>query len=166
VQAGFSKVLFALKENNKNLGIKIKEVTQFDSTYNIGYFLQPDSFLELDEVSDTEIKFLLDEIKTSGLYDFIVIDLSSNLNYKNITLMEESDEIIVVITPELIAINKLDNFLKDILLQGEKRGTDFLKKIVLILNQWEESNHNSQKFNMLSNNLSKIGKRNSTGYKK
>jgi len=158
IQSSFSKVLFALKENDEKLNMKIKEITQYETIHNIGYFLPPDNSLELDEVSSAEIKLLLDEIKLTGLYDIVLIDLPSSFNYKNLTVMEESDEIIIITTPDWIAINKLESFLKDAQTHEKKRNIDFLGRMTLIMNRWEENIFNNQNLKVLGYNLSKIGK--------
>lgn len=157
-QYSLSKVLFALKQEDDNLNKMIKQATQYDNDYNIGYFLPPDSFLELDELDSSGMKRLLEEIKQSGLFDVILIDLPCSFNYKNIALMEESHEILVIVTPEGIVLNKLTKFLKDIQLHQKIIAAGFLDKMTIIGNRWEEIHSDNPVYETLKHNLSTIGK--------
>jgi len=157
-QGDFSKLLFALKQRDEELSLKVKEVINYDDSGNIGYFPPPDSFLELDELDSSEIRLLLEELKQSGLFDIILMDLSSSFNYKSLTLIEESHEVIVVTTPDRIAVNKLISFLNDISLQQRRKGINFLDKILLVMNRWQENATNNQLLMVLNQNLSMKGK--------
>ncbi|HHV96012.1 MAG TPA: AAA family ATPase [Clostridiaceae bacterium] len=157
-QGDFSKLLFALKQKDEDLILKVKEAIHYDYSGNIGYFSPPDSFLEFDELDSSELKLLLEELIQSGLFDIILLDLSSSYNYKTLSLIEESHEVIMVTTPERIAVTKLIGFLNDIGLHQKKRGINFLDKIFLVMNRWQENAMESRHLETLNRNLSIIGK--------
>lgn len=84
-----SQILFHAKEKNNNLALKIEASKCIDSKYGIHYFPMVDSPLDIEDMSWEELGFLLETIKTMGLYDFIFIDMTSCFNRINARLLEE-----------------------------------------------------------------------------
>ncbi|NMB95217.1 MAG: hypothetical protein GYA02_01175, partial [Clostridiaceae bacterium] len=154
----FSKALFALKQEDEKLSLLVKEAIKYVGVGNIGYFPPPDSFSEMDELEFSDIKLLLEEIKQSGSFNIILLDLSSSFSFKYLALMEECHEIIVLTTPDRISVSKLISFLNDICLHQKKRGINFLDKMILVMNRWQENTINNQNLKELNHILSSMGK--------
>lgn len=157
-QGCFSKALFALKQEDEKLSLLVKEAIKYVGVGNIGYFPPPDSFSEMDELDFSDIKLLLEEIKQSGSFNIILLDLSSSFSFKYLALMEECHEIIVLTTPDRISVSKLISFLNDICLHQKKRGINFLDKMILVMNRWQENTINNQNLKELNHILSSMGK--------
>lgn len=132
-----SNVIFAIKGKNKNLSARIEAAKFSDVVYNVHYIMPPDSALEMAEILPDDAVCLLHHITDSGYYDVVFIDMTSILDEKNISLMEESDEVILVHTPGRISKQKLIHFFKELKLY-RNRDIDLSKKVTLIVNKYEE----------------------------
>ncbi|HHY23883.1 MAG TPA: hypothetical protein GX527_06550, partial [Clostridiaceae bacterium] len=134
----FSGIIFAIKERDKNLPIKIEGIKFIDSVHDIHYLPPPDSALEMEEMLPEEIKCLLYYIRCTGYYNIVFADLSSELNSRNIAVMEESDEIILIHTPNYISKSKIIGFCKEIERYQKRKGLNLFKKITLVVNKYDE----------------------------
>lgn len=135
----FSNIIFAMKERDKNLHMKVEGVKFTDSTYDIHYILPPDSALEMEEIQPEEVSYYLNEVRSTGNYNIIFADLSSTLDLKSITVMEESDEIILVCIPDYISRLKIISFYKEIQLYQKRKGINLLEKMTLVINKYDEN---------------------------
>jgi len=88
--------LFFLKENNKNLALKIEGSRSIDSTTGVHYFLPPENVFDLDELTSDEIKRLIGQFKAMESYDVVIADTGSELNNVSISLLESSDLVFCV----------------------------------------------------------------------
>ena len=89
--------------------------------HDIHYLPPPDSVLEMEEMLPEEIKCLLYYIRCTGYYNIVFADLSSELNSRNIAVMEESDEIILIHTPNYISKSKIIGFVRKLSVTKKKR---------------------------------------------
>lgn len=156
------------KINYKSLIIKVDK--------NLNIFCGIDLFFnEKNEIENNKLKNILDELKNN--YEYIILDLTSNINYKFIkTILISSNKIIFLLEPNLIEIKKSNNileiFLNDFNLDVDKIKILFNKtnKYMLAENILEELFSNfkiignikySEKYNELINykNFENINKK-------
>ncbi|NSW91269.1 MAG: AAA family ATPase [Firmicutes bacterium] len=135
----FSSIIFAIKEKDKNLHVKIEGIKFSDAAYNIHYIPPSDSALEMEEMLPDEVKYLLHQITLTGYYDIIFVDLNSSLNEKNMAVMEESDEVILIHAPDLVSKQKVISFYKELQIYRQKKGLNLHDKIVLAVNKYDDS---------------------------
>ncbi|NLC67948.1 MAG: AAA family ATPase [Clostridiaceae bacterium] len=135
----FSTIILAAKEKNKNLYAKIEGMKLVDAVHNIHYLLPPDSSLEVEEMLPDEIKYLLREITLTGYYDVVFADLDSSLAVRNLAVMEESDNIILVHTPGIVSRQKILGFYKELGIYRRLKGVNLQEKLVLVVNRYDES---------------------------
>ncbi|WP_026476470.1 AAA family ATPase [Alkaliphilus transvaalensis] len=109
-----SNLFYLVKEQKKNLITKLSSMQIKDHGTQINYIDPFDSALEWDEIKEDDIDFLLKEIQNSGLYDYIIVDLSSNFDLRNIKAMTLSTSIIFVLQYNLTSKAKGEGFLKEI----------------------------------------------------
>lgn len=135
----FSNIIFAIKERDKNLSAKIEGIKFTDTVYDIHYMPPPDSALEMEELLPEEIKCLLHHVRSTGYYDIVFVDLSSTLSLRNIAVMEESDEIILIYTPDYVSKFKVKSFYKEIELYQKRKGLNLLNKITFVVNKYDKN---------------------------
>lgn len=80
-QYGISDVIFALKSKKANLSMKLESCVKKDSR-GVFFFSQPQNALDLTELSTEELCQLISELKATGLYEYIILDLDFNMNLK------------------------------------------------------------------------------------
>jgi len=85
--SGLSDIFFYLKEQGNNISLKIESVKSTDLSKKIQYFAPPNGITEIDDMTPNELCDLVFRIKQMAHYDFIVIDMSSSFNARNIALL-------------------------------------------------------------------------------
>ena len=78
-----------------------------DNLYYMNSFRTPNDLLDL---SAEEIKEFVQKLKTSGLFDYIIFDLDSGIDEKNLKLLDEMDTIAVVGADGDTSTKKLELF--------------------------------------------------------
>ncbi|MTI47474.1 MAG: hypothetical protein FH761_06515 [Firmicutes bacterium] len=136
----FSEVIYYMKEKKKNLSIKIEAIANRDSINKIHFFAPPESSIDLKSSSVEEITLLLEKLKDLSQYDVIVIDMSSDLNDQNLSILAESNEIFLVVEQNKTSIEKLNSFIKDIEIISSRRDVRILEKTNVILNKYDPKN--------------------------
>lgn len=71
-------VVYAVKSKRSNLSMKLESFAITDSA-NVDYFAAPKNPMDLHEMNDEDVELLISELKSMGLYDFIVIDADFNI---------------------------------------------------------------------------------------
>ena len=132
-----SHIFYYLKEKSRNLNIKIEAVRMEDRDSGIHYFAPPDSAREFEEISPEEIKLLIQQLKQMNYYDVVYIDMSSSFGEKNIAILEECDEILLLQTQQMIAKIKINSLIKELSNIKVKDDCSLADKVSIILNKYD-----------------------------
>lgn len=130
-----SNILFFLKENNKNLSLKIEGSRSIDGTTGVHYFLPPENIFDFDELTSDEIIRLIGQLRTMECYDVVVADVGTVLNDVSISLLEESDLVFCVLPYDTASKIKLATLLKAFEILNKRKGLNLMDKAELILNK-------------------------------
>lgn len=107
---GLSDIFYYIKGNSKDLSSKVNNLICHDSQYGISYFRPLLNPMESDEISEEDIDRLILELKDSGRFDAIIIDTDPVINKKIMSIMDNSDAIILVASGDAIDGFKLQSF--------------------------------------------------------
>lgn len=134
-----SNMLFYLKENNKNLALKIEGCRSVDPATGVHFFNRPGNIFDTDDLTQEELDRLFNQFKSMGCYDRLVIDIPSDLNGTNISILDKSDVIFLV-----LPCNHLSRLKADVMLEGfeileKRRGIRLLNKLELVINKYDNS---------------------------
>jgi cellulose biosynthesis protein BcsQ len=122
----FSKLLYYVKSNQKQLLTRFEQLKQHDPSTKIDFFEPLTNPEEILEMNMEEIGQIITSIVQSNLYDLIVIDLDSTTHQKNISAMLKSDVIIWLVTDDIHIIDKTQLLLRELKrLLGEDYATVF-----------------------------------------
>ncbi|WP_165769127.1 AAA family ATPase [Virgibacillus profundi] len=112
------EVFYYLKNNVERLISKIELLKSRDSLTNIEYFSLPVLPEEMEIITSEQINILIQALKETQNYDYIIIDLDSSIHERNIAAMENSDEVFWVLNSDEASLAKsqyiLDNDVLDI----------------------------------------------------
>ncbi len=131
-----SNILYYLKDNSKNMQLRIEGAKLFDTEYNLHYFCPPESLLDLQDSKSEELKTLLDEFRSMSQYDIVFIDMSSSFDDKNIAILDACDEILLVLPQDAVSDIKIELFSKEMNILKERKGLDLSDKINMVLNKY------------------------------
>jgi len=132
----FSNIIYHLKEKDGNLALKIEGARCIHEQSNVHYFPPPDSIVEFDELFPGELERLIRQFKAMGRYDIVFVDMSSSLDKRNLTLLEESDEIFLILTPDPVCEAKAKALFSEIDLLSQKNRLSFHSKLTVVLNKY------------------------------
>ncbi len=131
-----SELLYFIKEGNSNLRVKMDVIRKVDENTGVQYISPFNSCLDKIELQCEDIKMLFEELRKLEEYDYIIIDLDSNIDKTTISIFEEVDKIIVIAIEEMIAVRKIENFAKELTRMSEIYNMDYIEdKILLISNK-------------------------------
>ena len=134
---GLSTALYYLQEKKKNLNLKIAALKKTDSHSQIHYFTPTDSVLDLWEDLEDALTKLIQLLRDSGSYDYIFVDLSSQFSANNIAVLEASDVVLLISTPEPISQLKVKLLQTELTRYKARSNSCILERIYLVWNKCE-----------------------------
>ena len=131
-----SNILYYLRDNSKNLQLRIEAAKLIDHEYNLHYFCPPESLLDLQDSKPEELKTLLNQFRSMGQYDIVFVDMSSSFDDRNISILDACDEIMLVLPQDAVSDIKVELFSNEMDILKKRKGIDFSNKINLVLNKY------------------------------
>lgn len=114
-----SDIFLALKTKGMQVGIKLKESIQLESTAGFYYISGVESISEYEEVDGDDMRKLLEAVRELSCYDLVILDQSSGFTEKTKVILEAADTIFVPITAEEGSTSKLLRLLGESSLHGQ-----------------------------------------------
>lgn len=142
-EQSLSYALYYVKEKNKNLGFKLNSLKSTDPCTGVHYFCPPQNVLELDEISIDEYETLINELKSSGNYDAIFIDMSSSFDNKTVSMFKLCDRVVVTSTGDPPAKQRFDILLDNLERLNQAREWGLTDKTIYVLNKYNSDIHES-----------------------
>jgi MinD-like ATPase involved in chromosome partitioning or flagellar assembly len=133
-EINLTHIFYYLKENNMNLKLKIQTSRLCDQVTKIHYFAPPESCREIHELEVEDLNRFLMELRNLEEYDYIFIDMSSELTENNFTVLNNSDEIIFIITPDIMTSIKCSSLVREFEIMGTS-SSSIEERIRLVLNK-------------------------------
>ena len=106
-QYSMSDILLALKSKKANLQMKLEGCVRQDAS-GVFFFCETGVALDQMELENEEVFRLLTELRLSGQYDYIVLDLTFALDRDTVRLYSQMDAVIWVSSGTDIAERKLE----------------------------------------------------------
>lgn len=131
-----SEVLYHIKNKSKNLSLKIEGIISTDPLSKVNYISPPESIIDINECTQQEVNILIDAVNHLNKYDYVFVDMYSDLDMKNISILSKSDQILLIITPDVLSILKAKQFLKDIEILSKRLKDNIIDKVSIIINKY------------------------------
>lgn len=141
-QADFGDIIYAIKSKKTNIGLKI-ESTVRESKDKVHFFAPTKTILDVNELKNNEILQLVNEIRTLGTYEYIVIDIDFSLDERTMMFWRECDALVMVSDGSEISNLKLGRAYQAFQIFEQQNNTIRLDKMKLIYNKF--SNKTSRK---------------------
>lgn len=126
----FSDLIINVKEGSWEFDEVLKEVLIKYEDIEMYYINPIDSILDLEDMSAEDMKDLANNLIKTGLFDYIIIDLPSELNSKYYDMFNKSINTVMTMGQDLISSYKVDTMLKQL---------DDISKFKFIINMYSES---------------------------
>lgn len=131
---GLDELIYALKSRRNTLELKIESSVSRDGTGTF-YFKECANPMDLQTLSQEDIKELLKAIEALKIYDKVMIDLGNSLHDKEITVMSMANRVIMVMDYSEIAAYKLQRYLEFVRAAEEVKKLDIISKIHIYFNK-------------------------------
>lgn len=140
----FSNVIYHLKGKNGSLGLKLEGAKCCDPETGVYFFAPPENVLDMEELTADDISRLITELKASGLYDMVFIDMPSGLNQRNIAIFRTSDAILMIHTAQDKSIVKMKALQNGFEMLERKHGGGLSDKRVNVINLYGRTCFNNE----------------------
>lgn len=127
----FSRMLVAIDDIDAGL---LEALRRKERSTGLYYYTLPDSCLEFSELAESKITNLFQKIIGSGLYDVIVLDLSSEFNGSNLALMNLCDNICFLAGNNPVSEFKIKRFEEEINVLGSANTMSITEKLIFVIN--------------------------------
>lgn len=128
-----SDIFLALKTKGMNVGVKLAACAVQERTAGFYYLSGVESILEQEEITEEEIRRLIETMRSLSEYDLILIDISSGFSEKTLCVLREADTIFVPVLSEENSTAKVSRFLDEALIHERYNG--LFQKMNLVVNQ-------------------------------
>ena len=116
---GIAILVESVNDENVNFKVKLTALTRHgldDIDYLEGFI----KLVDYDAVTGEEIEKVLKKIKTDSDYQYVIIDMDTNLDTINRNVFEAADQLLLVEKPGEIPNHKTEIFMKQVFVQEQK----------------------------------------------
>ena len=139
----FEEVLFALKSQRTDLGLKLESAVRTDPS-GVSYFAPCSNALYMMEINDENIKTLLETLKKAGIYENVIVDLNFRLDKSFISIMELVNQIVLVQDGGQSSNSKFYRAIEALKVVEEQERSELLGKMKLMYNRFSSSKSSTE----------------------
>ena len=134
-QFDLSEVIYALKSRKTNLSMKLESSVRQDLS-GVNFYSATAVPLDMLELTTDDIVRLINELKLTGSYNFIVIDIGFGLDKDHLKLYGLANSIVWVSDGEAISNYKIARAFNSFVLLEQSKNVDLLKYHALVYNRF------------------------------
>lgn len=134
-QFDMSDIIFALKSKKANLSIKLESCVKQDLT-GVYFYSQPKLALDMMELGEEEILYLISEVKAAGKYDYIILDMDFSMSKSAINIYKQGHAFVWVGDGSKISNLKIFRAYKALEMKEQNAESPLINRLCLIYNQF------------------------------
>jgi cellulose biosynthesis protein BcsQ len=134
-QSNFGDVIYALKSKKVNLGMKLESTVKKDPC-GVFFYSSAQTALNMNEMNEEDIQKLLNDLRISGSYDYIVLDADFGFDKRFRELVKQSSSIVLVSDGSQISNQKLLRAYQAYKILDQQNETNHLGKMALLYNKF------------------------------
>ncbi|MBE5927110.1 MAG: chromosome partitioning protein ParA [Lachnospiraceae bacterium] len=131
----FGDVIFAIKSQNPNLSLKVESATRKDNS-GVSYFETTKTALDMTELSSDEITQLINILRLSGSYEYIIVDRPFGIDINDMWIYELAGRIVMLSDGSEISNNKMIRAINALTILQDRKELNLLVKIMLTYNKF------------------------------
>jgi cellulose biosynthesis protein BcsQ len=129
-----SELFYHLKEGAQQLSLKLQALSYTDPGSQVRSFVPADTLMDFNELTDTDLQLLADELRRSADLDLVVVDMAASVDARTLRILELMDQVILVAADDRASQEKVNRFMRQIPVLERKRNSDYTGKTVLACN--------------------------------
>lgn len=136
-QFDFSDVIFALKSKKSNLAVKLESCIKQDAG-GVFFYSQPKMALDMLELGYSDMIRLLNEIKITGEYEYILVDIDFSLSEDAMSLYQLSRSWVWVSDGTLSGNMKTKRAHDALTVMDQNNNTRMCDRLLLVYNKYDK----------------------------
>lgn len=128
-----SDLWLAVLSKEPDIGLNLLSKMYTEPQLGFAHVNPAESALEFNEIPVAEQLKLLDELESISQFDAVILDFESELNDDKLALLQYCDCLLTPFLPDLLSLNKLKQFIRELNLHEEYRN--LLAKIYFVGNK-------------------------------
>ena len=133
-QFGMSDIIFALKSKKTNLALKLESCVKRDPS-GVYFFSQARVALDMIEMNADDTLRLLAELKASGEYDYIVLDMDFGIDKDMLKIYRQTQEIVLVGDGSLESNTKIERAHAALMIVEENADAPLTSRMSFVYNK-------------------------------
>ena len=134
-QFDMSDIIFALKSKKTNVPLKLESCVKQDEC-GVYFYSQAKVALDMLELTTDDIVRLISEIKLSGSYDYIIVDMDFTLDKDTLKILRQSHGIVWVGDGSEISNNKIQKVHSALNIMEQSKDSPLTSRLCLVYNKF------------------------------
>lgn len=134
-QFDLSDIIFALKSKKNNISIKLESCVK-ESSYGVYFYSASDIALDMLELNKEDVLKLFTELKLSGEYDYIIVDMDFSMESDYLEIYRNMNKVIWVNDGSEISNTKVFRAYNALKIMEESQKDKVLDRLVLSYNKF------------------------------
>ena len=109
-----SDMIFDIKEQSPKFIQNLMTNINKDKTTNVLYFDTAENILDIEDLNEDDMKWMLEQLLNAGQFEYVVFDTSSRYNTVYEILLNSSNSVIMPLKNDTISEIKINTFLEHI----------------------------------------------------
>ena len=130
-----SDIIFSLKSKKANLAMKLESCVKQDHT-GVYFYSQAKFALDMMELDKEEISRFISELRLTGIYDYIVVDIDFSLSKDTLDIFRTMSNVVMVGDGSDISNMKIFRAYNALVALEQNKDNSLLNKLVLIYNKF------------------------------
>ncbi|MBP3922289.1 MAG: chromosome partitioning protein ParA [Ruminiclostridium sp.] len=131
----FSDVIFALKSKKTNLSMKLESCVK-QAENGVYFFSSPKIALDMMELTNDDMLRVITELKLTGSYDYIMVDMDFSLNKEALAVYDKANSIVWVGDGSEISNTKIMRALNALVTLEHNMDSIITDRVALIYNKF------------------------------
>lgn len=128
-------VIYAVKGNRSNLGMKLESAVRHDRS-GVYFYSSTRMALDVAELKADEILQILNVLRTSGSYDYIILDLDFSMENSFLTVLQECNSIVFVADGSPVSNVKLERAIESLRILEQQSDRKLLMRSGILYNRF------------------------------
>ena len=134
-QFNMSDVVFALKSKKANLGLKLESCVKQDKS-GVYFYSETNLALDMMELSQEDISRLVSEVKVTGSYDYIILDMDYSMDKETLKMWRQAHAVVWVGDGSQVSNTKIHRAFSALTIMEQNADSPLTNRIHLIYNMF------------------------------
>lgn len=138
-QTDMDDLIIAAKSKKKNIQLKLESSVRRDEQYGVCFFAAPPLALDINEIVEEDIAFLMEEIRKSGIYDIVIVDRKLSLGALGRQLWKEANRVVLVTDGSETGNCHLNRAIEGMKTLAGQSEDYWMEKLLLLYNRFDRN---------------------------